>query len=475
MFLKIAHAFKHSITFRLSILFAALSTLLLVFLSVSLFWITTWQLKQEDVKSLTDFSALIKKDLLIENNLNTVIKKNLYQDLSVFHYHHYQMLVLNEQSGVLFRSERFPNMLLKGWKHIAHPVPVNKESLIKIRRIGHQQQFLVSVFSVSFQGSPQKTVTVVIVLNASHHVVFLEKLKKMLFWFVLGGFILFSVLGMVLTPRELKPLKVFSKRIKSFSMGSLAQRISKEPWPDEVKGLAVTFDELMSHLESGVRALNHFSSDLAHELKTPITNLRVETEVMLEQSRSNEEYEFTLRNNLEELERLSTMIERLLVLARLDNSAFQLCLSTVSLSSRIKKLVAYYDIVAMEKGILITLTGEATILADVTLIEMAIGNLISNAVKYSSPDTQIDIEVVSLPNKEVEVRVKDTGMGILATQQACIFDRFYRGDLSRSQNIPGDGLGLAIVKAIMDVHKGTASVESRQSEGSLFILTFPHH
>jgi two-component system, OmpR family, heavy metal sensor histidine kinase CusS len=472
MYLKIVRIFKKSLTVRLAILFSTLSAFLLIFLSAGLFFNTAWQLKQEDMASIKEFSALIKKDLLKGSNIEDNFKKSVYQELSVFHYHHYEVSLFGNKNQIIYRSEQFPLDLQKKMLAI-RPTSDFKYSWINQPLVSLNQHYLATMFEVKLKPPELSTIKVIVVLNTTHHIVFLTKLKQMLIWFVSLGFCMFTALGIVLTRRELRPIWQFSNTIKQFSMQNLTQRIFDSNWPDELIPLAKTFDALIAHVESGVRSLNHFSSDLAHELRTPITNLRIETEVLLEQQRTSQEYELCLRNNLEELERLSAMIERLLILARLDNLAFSLCLSSVDLNILIQKLITYYDIIASEKNITLCQSGHAIIIGDATLIEMAIGNIISNAIKYSNGYTKIEIDLIQVPSQSVEVCIKDQGIGLDVDQQLYVFDRFYRVDSSRSQQIQGNGLGLALVKAIMDVHQGQVFVDSKLNVGSLFVLQFP--
>ena len=470
MFWKIVPV-KNSITLRLSIVLSALNTILFILLGSGLFWILNWQIQNEDLTSLTEFSTLIQNELKSNANAKKVVDKHLYDDLSVFQYHRYEILLLNAHKDIIFKSEKFPTGLSK------HPNILFSSKYTGPLSPGHQldinnQSYYVSIFKVPPEYGRQTSEYVIILLNTTQHHLFLNKLKNTLILIVFLGFLAFTLFGIRAVKKELKPLNQLSRLMKQISFDNLSQPLSNPVWAEELQEVTQTFDRLMERLSSGVRALNNFSSDLAHELKTPISTIRIETEVLLQQGRSCEDYEKCLRNNLEELERLSIIIDRLLLLARLDNQTHALDLNDINLKNLVEKLFSYYEVLALEKKIVIEFTGEGLIQGDETLIEMVIDNLLSNALKYSNSGSRITLKITASDAEKVTLIIQDTGRGISKTQLPYIFDRFYRADLSRSQRIPGNGLGLAITKAIMDAHHAEIIAESIVNEGSQFTLVF---
>jgi two-component system, OmpR family, heavy metal sensor histidine kinase CusS len=475
MFSKIAHKLKYSITVRLAVLFTIFSVSLLVLISFGVFFVTSWQLTQEDRKSLNDFASLMKADLARESTSPEQLKQYLSQEVSAFHYHRYQIRLVQvgktrqSEPTVVFQSKDFPTFLLHKKLKEQDFILNNSETF----RAKPSTYYIMTGINAFVGKAPTVPVIAYISLNVSQRVAFLSQLKETLIWFVSLGGILFCLSSIFLIRRGFRQIWQFSRKIQSITLHNLHTRVNNAHWYDEVRPLAVSFDNLIERLEQGVNQLNHFSSDLAHELKTPITNLRVEIEVLLEKERQVPDYQATLKNNLEELERLSNMIERLLILARMDNAAFILCLEEIQLAPVVEKLLGYFEIIAQEKNIDLTQHGDTVIVADKALVKLALSNLISNAVKYTPSGGKIQVELGKETSNKAFIRIVDNGNGIPEEQQAFVFDRFYRGDPSRSQQIPGDGLGLAIVKAIMTAHKGKITLTSTLQKGSTFSLLFP--
>jgi two-component system heavy metal sensor histidine kinase CusS len=234
---------------------------------------------------------------------------------------------------------------------------------------------------------------------------------------------------------------------------------------------------MLGRLHNSFARLSDFSSDLAHELRTPINNLMGQTQVALSRIRNAEDYRAVLESNLEEYERLARMIRDMLFLAQADNAqsdSAQLPLHAEQLDLRteLDKIAEFYQMAADERGVKITSSGSGSITADRILVQRAIGNLISNALQHSPKNSEVHT-CVSSTDDALELQVSNHGAGIPSEHLERIFDRFYRINNARRKTDTGSGLGLAIVKSIMELHGGHVSVESQAKQLTTFTLHFP--
>jgi two-component system heavy metal sensor histidine kinase CusS len=214
-----------------------------------------------------------------------------------------------------------------------------------------------------------------------------------------------------------------------------------------------------------------FSSDLAHELRTPLSNLLTQTQVALAQPRSADEYRDILASNAEEFERLAKMVSDMLFLAKTENGIDLPHRERIQLHQEVRALFDFYEAVADEKRIRLSLQGAADIEGDRLMIRRAISNLLSNALRHAHPGTVVEVVLSSQPG-EVRLAVVNQGPIIAPSDLPRLFDRFYRADRSRAHPASeGAGLGLAITQAIIASHGGTIQAES-QSEATCFTAVF---
>ncbi|HEX8873469.1 MAG TPA: heavy metal sensor histidine kinase, partial [Nitrosospira sp.] len=215
-----------------------------------------------------------------------------------------------------------------------------------------------------------------------------------------------------------------------------------------------------------------FSADLAHELRTPINNLRGEAEVALSKPREAHEYREILASSLEEYDRLSRMMDSLLFLARADSTQTMVTRSRIDVRTEVTKVISFYEALATEQEVRITCAGDGAMDADPILFRRVISNLLSNALHYTPSGGEIAFSIQHIDGG-IEVTCRDSGTGIAQEHLPKIFDRFYRADPSRDAKTEGAGLGLAIVKSIVGLHDGKTTVQSAIGQGTSVRLSFP--
>jgi len=289
---------------------------------------------------------------------------------------------------------------------------------------------------------------------------------------VLSGSILASALiAITVTRHGLRPLGEMTRSLERIGPTHLNERVAPGGWPRELQPLAVAFDDMLARLEASFTRLSQFSADLAHELRTPIANILGEAQVTLTRERSPEEYREVIESTIAECERLSGIVDNLLFVARVDAARESIERKEFDGRAAVEKIAAFYRTIAEDRHIAINCTGEGEIYGDPVLFGRAVSNLVDNALRFTPDGGTIQISI-TVNAAHSEVTVSDNGYGIAPGHLPRVFDRFYRVDSSRSSD--GAGLGLALVKSIVDLHGGSAKIESEANRGTTVTVTFPN-
>lgn len=315
-------------------------------------------------------------------------------------------------------------------------------------------------------------VTIVAALDISHHPAFMVVFQRALWASVFFG-IAFSIpLGWLAARRGTTSLRLVTRLAAHVSVESLAERLPADRIPVELSALAASFNAMLSRLEDSFDRLSNFSSDLAHELRTPITNAMTQTQVTLSQARSADEYREMLYSNLEEFQRLSRIVEEMLFLARAEHGLQLPENVPVDLARETDSLLDFFEALAAAKEVRLGRTGNAVALGDRMMLRRAIANLLSNAIRHTASGHEVTVALEVGAEGAAHLRVKNPGADIASEHLPLLFERFYRVDASRGAVDGGTGLGLAITKAIVEAHKGTIQVSSAGGE-TVFAITLP--
>jgi two-component system, OmpR family, heavy metal sensor histidine kinase CusS len=286
----------------------------------------------------------------------------------------------------------------------------------------------------------------------------------------LGAFVAI-VLSYLLVHRALGPLHRITEEASRINVEGLNVRFDLSNTSPELHELSVSMNGMLARLERGFRLLSQYTENLAHDLRTPVNNLRGQTEVMLSRGRSTEEYQTLLVSNLEEYERLGRMIENILFLTRAENAQIAVRRADLDLEEQLQQVAEYFEGLADESGVALRVRASGTIRADAVLFRRAISNLISNGLRYTPRGESIELTTETAQGGTL-VRIRNPGPGIDPEHLDKIFERFYRIEEARTGSASSTGLGLAIVRSIMDLHEGRASAENL--EGCVrFSLFFP--
>ncbi len=311
-----------------------------------------------------------------------------------------------------------------------------------------------------------------IAVDTAHHAHFMQGLRLTLTLYLMGAILISGLLGWWAARQGLAPLWVMKERAMTVTAQKLDQRMPVDAVPAEFADLAQSLNTMLERLQSDFSRLQEFSSDLAHELRTPINNLLTQTQVSLAQKRDASAYQDILASNAEEFQRLARMVSDMLFLAKTEHGIELPNPEAISLEQETRALFDFYDAVADEKRIRLSLAGEAVVMGDRLMVRRAIGNLLSNALQHSPDEADVKV-AIEKKGAAVALCLTNTGNTISADVLPRLFDRFFRVDKSRSHpDSDGAGLGLSITQAIMAAHGGSVTASSSYGV-TTFCLMFP--
>jgi len=284
------------------------------------------------------------------------------------------------------------------------------------------------------------------------------------------GILASALIAITVSRRGLRPLGTMTNSLMRVGPTRLHERVPPTDWPRELQPVAIAFDDMLDRLEDSFTRLSQFSADIAHELRTPLANIRGEAEVALNRQRTPNEYQAVIESSIAECARLSGIIDNLLFLARAEAAESRVQLAVFDGRAALEKIASYNEAIAEERSLTIRCFGHGEVCADPILFGRAVSNLVDNAVRFTPDGGEITLSLTTDAD-EIRVMVRDNGCGIPAEHLPRIFDRFYRVEASRSSE--GTGLGLALVKSIAELHGGSVSVESEPGKGSTVTIRLP--
>lgn len=275
------------------------------------------------------------------------------------------------------------------------------------------------------------------------------------------GVLLASALGYWVARIGLKPLIKLSQEAQRLAPPRLSGRLQLSPLPPELSQFVNSFNSTLERVEHAYSRLESFNADVAHELRSPLTNLIGQTQVALTRGRSAEHYFEVLQSNLEELERLRSIVNDMLFLASADQGSKATKLTSTSLATEVATTLDYLDFILEDAQVRVEVQGDAQVRIEIAHLRRALINLLSNAVQHTVAGEVIQVRI-EVQEQQVAIAVSNPGQGIASEHLPRLFERFYRVDASRSNSGANHGLGLAIVKAIALMHGGDVFVRSDQ-------------
>lgn len=456
-----------SITTRISVLFSCLVVLVLIVMGYVISASVTHHFIEQDRMALEGKLALVQNILneTSSGDIPHLIKTKLTDALVG---HHELMLKMVTDAGEPVFATAHAHFSAALFAR-AHEYDARKPLVLRTHS-SHKRQYRFAVVVLSSLITGQRY-RVIIAIDVGHHKLFLDSFRWQLLTVGGIGLFLMIVFGWIAARHGLRPVHEMAQVAEGISAQKIKERLHTTHLPTELRSLANSFNGMLDRLEEALARLSEFSSDIAHELRTPINNLMTQTQVSLSKERSTEDYRDVLYSNMEEYERLARMIADMLFLAKADNDQIVPHHEHIVLVDEVKALFEFYDALAAEKSLTLTQLGQATLQGDRLMLRRALSNLLSNAIRYATPGTGINVTLTQTP-AEVTIRISNQGETLSPELLSRIFERFYRADASRFRVDEGAGLGLAITRSIVHAHKGNIFAQSVAGV-TRFIITIP--
>jgi two-component system heavy metal sensor histidine kinase CusS len=291
---------------------------------------------------------------------------------------------------------------------------------------------------------------------------------------VLVLLLLSAVAGYRIARHGIRPVEDFVRVTRDIGGMRLHQRVDVELLPGELRPLGATFNDMLDRLQSAFDRISQFSDNIAHELRTPLSVIASQIDVVLGAARSAEEYRDILESSREEIGALAELVHRLLFLSRAEDQSIVLNVETLDISEELAAVQEFYDPLAADSGVALEVAGQAALSApaDRVLIRRALGNLVVNAIRHTPEGGRVILAAECLPDS-VRIMVSDSGCGIEADHLPHMFDRFYRVERARESKGGHVGLGLAIAKAIVVLHRGAIEIDSTVGKGTVVAIDLP--
>jgi two-component system heavy metal sensor histidine kinase CusS len=458
-----------SLTTRLGLLFALIATLTFAGVGTYLYQSLANQLESHDDIELLGKIGLIRH-FLLETSSVKKIQDDPHRFLDTAAGHGGLIIILKSADGKILLQNHSDHGALS-----TLPVTPANETPGKASLGRWTLNPGLSARTVSAWGAlnnPDEQVQIIVARTSTDRMALLGAYRNKVFAAVFFGALLAALFGYIMVRRGLRPVRAIAKQAQSITAQRLELRLDVSAAPSELQALVRAFNDMLDRLQRSFQRLSQFSADLAHDLRTPINNLMVQTQVALSQARSTEDYQALLASNEEEYERLARMVENMLFLARADHANFVLNKQRLDSCNELQRIADYFEGVAEDAQVRLTVAARGTLEADPILFRRAVNNLVANALRYT-PKGGV-IHLATQPVQEgMAIVVTNPGIGIDPEHVPWLFDRFYRVDDARSDSASSTGLGLAIVQSIMVLHGGRAEVESAPDTMTTFRLVFP--
>jgi two-component system heavy metal sensor histidine kinase CusS len=462
-----------SLAARLTAWYAGSAFLLILGATGFLYWVLGTNLDREDDQFLADKVHLLRKLLRERPDDIKSIEREAEEEWAARQYAQVFVRILDSNGRSVLETPGMSNEL--GAAVFPSPTAIDADpGRARELETGSAKTYLLLAVQAQVGRSGTESRVIQLAFDRSYEEQLLAGYRKNL-WLVLGIALIACTLGgYQIARRGLRPVAEITATARQVRATTLDARIEAARFPAELATLAATFNEMFDRLEESFHRLARFSADIAHELRTPVNNIRGEAEVALGKERAPEEYREVLGSCLEECVRLTRLIDSLLFLARAESPQIEIVKETIDVGRELSLVCEFYEAAASEAGIKLELVARDGLAADVdrTLFQRAVGNLVANAIAHTGAGGLITITGRD-ERHALHIDVADTGSGIPALHLPHVFERFYRADAARANSSARVGLGLAIVKSIAGLHGGSVTIASEVGKGTRVTITLP--
>ncbi|MFO0802832.1 MAG: heavy metal sensor histidine kinase [Gemmataceae bacterium] len=442
---------------RLTVWTAVSSFTVVLAVSGFLYWALAANLDRQADQSLGDEVRVLRAALRDHSRDRNTIRWEAEEEGRARQHTQLQVRVSDPNGTVLYETSGMSELLPQH----SFPAPVVEPAMGTEHRTPDGRSFRL----LSAQEATSSPV-IQVAIDRTAESQLLANHRQYLVAVLLIAFVVCALAGYHIARRGMRPIHAISETANRIDPTNLSVRINPEQLPEELLTLAETFNRMLDRLEQSFERLTRFSADIAHELRTPLHNLRGESELALRRSRTPDEYRDVLVSAMEEYERLIRMVESLLFLARAENPKTQVARERFDIGQEIAVVCDFCEAAASQAGVKLTTTACQPLPAELnrSLFDRAVGNVVSNALDHTPPGGSVIVTATS-NGAGITVVVADTGEGIPPEHLPHIFDRFYRADPARAAG-GGVGLGLAIVRSIVELHGGSVVHASEVGRGT---------
>lgn len=457
---------RHSLTLRLALVFALLAFVSLTLLGVALYRDLERELIRRDDAALVNRIDQLRTFLNDSNALELIRTKPAL----------FQNMLGNREALLTITSAGQTPLLVVNPGNLPLPslTPVAMDRPLSLADVQHYpgvDGIPFAAVAATIDSGDMGSLQVLTGRLMTERTAVLASYRINVYLFASVAAVLLALSGYLLVHRGLLPVRRLARHAHGIGVGNLGERLDSHGAPRELLPMIDAFNAMLDRLGKGFVQLGQVSTDMAHELRTPINNLLGETQVALQQHRSIDAYQQLLASNVEELERLARMLDNMLFLARTDPSSALKQRQELDAADEMQRMADYFEGPAADVGIHIRAGGSGVIWAEPMLLRRALANLCANAIKYGAPHSELIIDATPCA-EGIRLSVDNHGPTIPAEHLPRLFERFYRVDESRERSANSNGLGLSIVATIMQLHNGTCSASS-QDGVTRFELVFP--
>ena len=463
---------SRTLAFRLTAIYAMAGMFLVFVATASLYLLLVTELEKSTSLFLQDKVHVISTMLRERPEDEDALREEVELESAARQYEHFYIRLLDQQNKPLLTTPGMAQAL--DLTELADLTAGRHNLAVPMKGI-NGLAFRVTTAIAPVGQPPTRNVTVQIAIDVSQKERFLARFRLWAWVILVAMLAIFPFVGYEIARQGIRPVEEMAATARRITSSHLGERIVDEGYPFELESLARTFNKMLDGLEDSFERISRFSADIAHDLRTPVNNIRGEAEVALARARTIDEYRDALGSSLEEAVRLSDLISNLLFLARTESPLTHLRVEPVNVSDLLAGIREYYEASAADSGIQLTSSAsDKPLIAvlDRTMMQRAVGNLVSNAVANTPRGGSVML-LSSADSASIRIVVADTGVGIPAEALPRVFDRFFRVDPSRSQASGGTGLGLSIVQGIMTLHGGKIEIESKFGHGTRVTLRMP--
>ena len=455
-----------SLTMRLSLQFAGTAACVLLAAGLLFEHMGENQLQEHYRKELDGEMELVRKVLGNITSPTDISTLRMQLRDAIITSHPGVVIVVTASDGTMLFSVGQAGVM----KHLLEGAEIGTPQPVTLMLGNHTHNIITK--RIAFGIPASQPANVAIALDITEDKELMAEFMKFLWFGMALATLAMGWLGWVAVRRGLSPLQDISAMVANVSAQQLDKPLPMECVPRELEELVSAFNKMLVQLHDSFRRLSEFSADIAHELRTPINNIMMQTQVTLSRERDSGEYHANLQSNLEELERLSRMISDMLFLATADNSLIAPKREVIELHAEVAKLFDFYEALAGERHVRLVQNGAATVCADRLMIQRALSNLLSNAIRFTPKGMAVEVTLGENADQAM-IAVDNPGPEIPAEHLPRIFERLYRVDAARREgNTENVGLGLAITKSIVEMHGGAIGAESAQGR-TCFTITLP--